>query len=108
MSSYQSQIDSCLACTVACERCVTDCIVSNRSECAKLCRDCADICDLSARLTARNSQFSSDLRALCAMVCKACASECDKHAMHHDSCKQCAEACRKCAADCSVAAIELV
>lgn len=93
-------IDAFLKCVTTCERCITDCIVSNNKECISLCRDCADICNLSARLEARGSRFSKDLYALCAKVCKECSIECAKHASHHDSCKACSEACKKCAAIC--------
>ncbi|MFN5295152.1 MAG: four-helix bundle copper-binding protein [Flavobacteriales bacterium] len=93
---------------IACERCLTDCIENSRSECAELCRECADICALTARMNARNSTFGPDISALCAMVCSACADECAKHAMHHEACKQCAAACRQCVGTCQVVAEELI
>jgi len=65
-----------------------------------LCRDCADICALTARFEARGSVFVQEMHALCAEICKACAVECVKHAALTASCKACAEACRKCAAVC--------
>lgn len=87
-------------CVATCEKCSTDCIKDANANCALLCRDCADICALTARFDARDSQFSRELHRLCALICKACAEECDKHTDHRYSCKACADACKKCAAIC--------
>ena len=100
MNKSKNVIDSCLECLTICEICTTDCINTSDTECALLCRDCADICSLCARFEARGSQFVYDLHDLCAEICKACAIECAKHAAHHNSFKECAIACKKCAAIC--------
>lgn len=100
MTISKNCIDACLACLTNCEKCITDCVAVGNKQCILLCRDCADICILCARLEARGSQFSKNLHALCAEVCKACSIECAKHASHHTSCKVCAETCIKCATIC--------
>jgi hypothetical protein len=98
-------IDACSACVIACEKCITTCIKEGNQSCILLCRDCADICALCARLAARNSPYSKVFCDLCAKVCKECADECAKHAAHHLSCKECEMACRECAASFSVVAL---
>ncbi len=100
----KESMDACLACSMSCETCITECIESNLTSCIPICRDCADICALCARFEARNSHFRKRLQALCAEVCKACALECAKHAKHMDCCKICEATCEKCAALCEEAA----
>lgn len=101
MRNSQNCIDACLATVIACESCIRDCIQDGDKQCISLCRDCADICALCARLEARGSRFGMNLHILSAKVCKACSDECSKHAEHHESCKECAEACRLCAEMCA-------
>ena len=84
-----------------CEKCVTDCkATEGHEECIKLCRNCADICSLCARLSARGSKYADALRALCAESCEECAVECNKREMEcfkkaAVACQKCAEACKK-------------
>jgi hypothetical protein len=72
--------------------------------CIRLCVDCADACDATGRIVAR--QTAPDLRLIRAMVeacdvaCLVCAEECDRHAAHHEHCRLCAEACRRCKTAC--------
>jgi hypothetical protein len=93
---------ACIACTIACENCATECLheqdAKMMARCIELDRDCADICALAVRLMARGSEFAARICAVCAEVCDACAQECGKHDNEH--CKRCAEACRKCAEEC--------
>lgn len=100
MKKSKKCIEATIACAIACETCITDCIEAGNKECILICRDCADICSLVARFEARDSRFRKQLHDLCAAVCEACAIECSKHAHHHESCKVCAEACTTCAAIC--------
>ena len=103
MDNRKNCIDACLACLVESEKCATMCgTMPGHEACVKICRDCADICALFARLCARDSQFSDALCALCVKCCEACAAECGKHADHTECCKACAEACRKCAEACKM------
>lgn len=91
-----------MACVIACESCIADCIETGDKECILISRDCADLCELAARFQARESRFSTSITALCAEACKACAIECLKHEEEHPSCKVCADACRTCAEICEV------
>ncbi len=101
-------VETCFDCARACEACVTACLnMGDRdakghdmTACIQLCRDCADICTLCARLTVRGSQSMASFMTVCAEACEACAAECEKHADHNEHCKACAEACRRCAAEC--------
>lgn len=99
---FQSCIDECLACAIACEHCATACLgeedVKMMTRCIQLDRDCADICILTARLLARDSQHGQHLMKECVEICEMCAEECEKH--DEDHCQKCAEACRKCAEEC--------
>jgi hypothetical protein len=95
-------IKACQECVTACERCAAACLngehAAKMAKCIALCRDCSDLCSLSAKHMARDSACAKKLCALCADVCQACTEQCAKHETVH--CQQCAEACRKCADEC--------
>ncbi|WP_426491483.1 four-helix bundle copper-binding protein [Hymenobacter sp. 102] len=82
----QSLLDALNACIAACEHCATACLqednVKMMARCVLLDRDCADICALTARFTARGSEHAAHLLRECAEICKACADECEKHGAH--------------------------
>ncbi len=65
------------------------------ARCISLCRDCADVCALTARFVARGSEHAAHLLKECIEICHACAEECGQHPQRH--CQECAEACRRCA-----------
>ena len=79
------------------------------TQCIRLCLDCSDICEATARLglrqTGDDQPMLRELLELCARMCDACAAECERHAMEH--CKLCAQICRECAEDCRKAAASL-
>ena len=81
----------------------------NMAQCIRLCLDCSDICEATARLglwqTGDDQPMLRELLELCARMCDACAGECEKHDMEH--CKLCAQICRECAEDCRKAALSL-
>jgi hypothetical protein len=101
-------VSECLDCGAGCTACADaslsegDPQVMVRS--IRLCLDCADTCDATARVVTR--QTETDLavtRAMvqaCAAACSACAEECERHA-HHEHCRICAEICRQCEAACN-------
>ena len=98
MENPSNCIDACLASAMACEKCISECIEARHLDCLKICRDCADVCMLCARLQARGSDFN--LHALCEKICSACSRECEKHAAHLLCCRECALACQRCAETC--------
>jgi hypothetical protein len=89
-------------CALACEACATACLNEEHIElmtrCIELDRDCADICNLGARLLIRESETTSQYLALAEEICQLCADECRKH--EHAHCQLCAEACLSCAEAC--------
>ena len=100
VQNYQKCIDECNRCMQVCEECFNSCLkeddVKARAKCLSLLKDCADLCALSAKFMAGNSDFAKQLCGVCA--CDACANEC---AMFKDThCQQCADECRKCATEC--------
>ncbi|HET6399015.1 MAG TPA: four-helix bundle copper-binding protein [Candidatus Thermoplasmatota archaeon] len=61
--------------------------------------DCIEVCELAARMEARNSMWSEYVMELCAQVCRECETSCS--AFEGDEAMQaCAEACRACAEHC--------
>ncbi|WP_255195370.1 four-helix bundle copper-binding protein [Halorarius litoreus] len=92
-------IENCNEAAMVCEWCADECLGdSDMEECARLCRDVADLTSLHARLMARSSNYSSQLAQACADACEECADECENHDADH--CQACAEVLRKCADSC--------
>ncbi len=91
------------ACINECNHCFNECLnekdVKMLAKCIQLNLECADFCQLSSTLIARNSEQAHEMLLLCAKVCERCADECVKH--QNDHCKHCAEVCRKCAETCN-------
>jgi Domain of Unknown Function (DUF326) len=108
-------IDACVTCAQACTGCA-DADLSERHvdalrKCIRTCLDCADVCEVTARVLARQTGYDPSVtRAVvqtCIQVCKSCGDECDRHAALHEHCRICAEECRRCEQVCGevVAAI---
>jgi hypothetical protein len=101
---FSSLIDSLNQCAIDCIHCADACLdeenVKGLARCIRLDNDCADTCIFTAKMLARDSEFSSEILNFCAMVCDACGDECEKHAGHMEHCRVCAESCRQCAEEC--------
>lgn len=99
---HHALIQQLLDCAAACENCASSCLdeddVTPMAHCIEIDRDCADICNLAAKLLIRDSEFAHELLALCEKACNHCAQECSKH--KHDHCKRCAELAAECAKTC--------
>ena len=92
-------IENCNEATEVSEWCADECLGdSDMAECARLCRDVADLTSLHARLMARNSRYSATLAEACAAACEGCAEACRKHDATH--CRVCAEVLNECAESC--------
>ena len=101
-------LESCMECLETCNSCADACLgeknVDMLKRCIRLNLDCADLCEVSARILSR--QTETDWRLVrsvtdtMAMACRLCAEECEKHAKMHDHCRVCAEACRRCEQSC--------
>jgi hypothetical protein len=100
--------EECIDCAATCTACADASLSESDSrELTRVIRvasDCADACDVTARITIRQS--APDIRLIrgmvegCAAACVACAAECDRHAAHHEHCRICAEVCRRCKQAC--------
>ena len=103
----QALLDALNACIAACEHCASSCLkeedVKMMARCISIDRDCADICALTARFVARDSEHAQHVMRECAEICKICGDECEKHAAQMPHCKECAEACRRCEQACRTA-----
>lgn len=104
---YEDAISACQTCANICNACSDDMIGmeshDNRelmARCIRLCRECADICSLSASWMSRSSLLSGQICQWCAEVCNTCAEACEQHAPHHELCRLCSAVCRKCVAVC--------
>jgi hypothetical protein len=104
-----SCIDECLVCLLACtadaDADLAEDDVAEMRRCIRLCLDCADVCDATARLLSRQTDFDAASAraqvASCWELCAICARECERHADHHEHCRICGEVCRRCEEACS-------
>lgn len=102
-------IQECFDCAQTCTSCGDACLgedmVKELAHCIRLNLDCADVCNATARVLARQTMpdrqvVQAQLQA-CLVACRACGAECQKHAGHHQHCAVCAEACRRCEEACN-------
>jgi hypothetical protein len=95
-SESEAGIEACNECAALCERVEVFCSLAVKNpelaRLAVLLKTCADVCMLTARLIARQSEFLKEYCALCAEVCHTSHEECSKHA-DTDDFAGCAEAC---------------
>lgn len=93
--------DQLIRCAEACNQCYSADLFEGQgmSECARRCRDCAEMCLLTWSLVTRNSDVSELVKQLCAKICRWCAEECKKH--NHDHCQRCFAFCTACAEACA-------
>ena len=95
----QDCIENCNEASAVCEWCADECLGDEEMEqCARLCRDVADLTSLHARFMARDSDYSGQLAEACADACEACADECEQHDANH--CQVCADVLQECAESC--------
>jgi hypothetical protein len=103
-SSMQRCMDACERCALECERCATaslhDHDLAVLASCIELCRDCADVCVLAARMMSRGSTSARVACRACLEICATCARECDWQAAHHEHVRRCAEVCHACIEEC--------
>lgn len=98
-------------CVSACEEAVRTseyvatiaCRATGAEQLLRSCRDCSDLCSLTARFIMRHAALTPELAEVCAKACDACATECAR--FEGDAFQVCADACRTCAEACSVVAI---
>ena len=102
-------VDACFDCSKVCTSCADACLsedsVADLRKCIRLDLDCADICDATGRVLARQTEYDAptskrQLEA-CREACRTCAEECERHAEMHEHCRICAESCRECEQACA-------
>lgn len=102
---YASCAKICAECMLECEMMVHHCcelVTSGKKEHAKpasVAADCAELCAVSAKLTARHSDMAPAACEACAKACDMCRTECEKFPDMPEM-KACAEVCKKCATAC--------
>ncbi|CUT13503.1 Ferredoxin [Bradyrhizobium sp.] len=109
-------IEECYSCAQTCTSCADACLaednVKSLTQCIRLNLDCADICDITGRISSRRTGSDEEVirRMLdtCAAACRLCAEECEKHAKMHEHCRICAESCRRCMNACEEAGGSMV
>lgn len=100
------RIDPFEECIKACERCIVECLESERwserERCIDACRDAIDLCNLVRQFAVRESPLFSQSLALCATACRACADECAKEfGCPSDGSAWCVSACNECVSACA-------
>ena len=100
----QACFECAQTCTMCADACLSEDMVKDLLYCIRTDLDCADICDATGRMVARQTKpdrqiMRAQLQA-CIVACRACGAECQRHAHHHEHCRICAEACRRCEAAC--------
>jgi hypothetical protein len=103
-----SAIDELVDCANACTQCADACMAEPEHaeliRCIRRNLDCADICQVTARVVARQAEYDGDVTRTtleaCIAACRACGDECASHAAHMRHCEICAERCRRCEKSC--------
>lgn len=97
-------------CAATCETCVARSIehagmgMAEMAACARLSRECAELCRAVVVLATGGSSRLPELARICAAACDECAAQCQAHAAHEPACARCAEVCPACAQACRTAA----
>jgi hypothetical protein len=102
-------IDACLRCLQTCTTCANADLaeedVVELRKCAALCLNCADVCDVTARLLSRPAWWDQFivhcLLQACVRACTSSAEECARHAHHHRHCAICEKVCTACIRACT-------
>lgn len=105
-----------MLCSAICNSCADACIAGMKgpqdgragmdmSQCIRLCLDCSDVCQATARVAMRRTghdrQLIRTMLAACIEACERCGEECARQ--EHAHCRRCAQMCRECADDCRAA-----
>lgn len=96
LRELQFCLDACLQCIQDCERVLAEGGGHpDFAACQRLCRDCADICQLCAYLILRKSAIHARSYTICADICRRCALACER--VSHSLFQICADSCHHCA-----------
>ena len=101
--AYAAVAETLTNCAQMCISCSDACLaepvyIGALRRCMRTSLDCADVCNVTARLIVRQTETSSELvhaqLHACVLACRVCADECSQHAKAHEHCRICAEICR--------------
>lgn len=96
--------DCALTCTSCADACLAEPDVVSMRRCIRDDLDCADICQATSRVLARQTAGDPALvRALleaCIQACDSCGASCEEHRDHHEHCAICADVCTACGQAC--------
>src|SRR5919112_96089 len=80
-------IEACYDCAQAC---LGDRDIQMLIRYIRLDHDCADMCDATGKILARQTAFDAEIAKAtlqaCAQACRLCGEECEQHAQHHEHC----------------------
>ena len=105
---WKTCCNTCSDCAKACNKMFHHCLTQAAAgkgqqhlRTAQIAADCAEFCELSAKLLGRSSALAMVSCAACADACNRCARECDSFEtdlemkMCSQECHRCEESCRK-------------
>jgi hypothetical protein len=109
VAEVAAAIDAALNCVQTCTSCADSDLVeedvAEMRRCIALCRNCADVCGITAQALSRPAYSDRfvlhRLLQACVRLCAACAEECARHAAHHRHCAICERTCRACEHACN-------
>lgn len=98
-----------MLCSAICNSCADACLAEmtgaeemDMRQCVRMCLDCSDVCQATARVATRRTGSDRPLirsmLAVCVEICTACGLECAQH--DHAHCQRCAQMCRECEEAC--------
>ena len=93
----QLLLDALRACVTACDKYFSGSLNgpadAARIRSIRLCRDCADLCQLATAFVSRSSERLRFVRHECAELCRTCADESSQYSEAHS--RRCTEAMRQ-------------
>jgi hypothetical protein len=107
---YAETLKALSTCAEVCSSCADACLAETEAlehlrRCITTNLDCADVCDITARVLMRQTDTPNELvhaqLHACVIACQQCADECAEHRDAHDHCRICAETCRYCQERCN-------
>jgi hypothetical protein len=106
-AAIERLLDCGQACAVCADACLAEADALALTPIIRAAQDCADLCQVAARLASRQQPAEVVLLArileLAALAGDLCADLCEPHAATHPHCRACAEICRLCEDACQKA-----
>jgi len=104
--SVEALLECGQACAVCADACLAEAEPRTLAAVIRSALDCADLCQVAARMASRQQPPEVVLLAriieLCALACDLTAEQCEGFSVH-PHCRACAESCRRCEDACQAA-----